>query len=161
MPTDISFAASLGLSRIRVPKALIMDLGWGDEADPMRAIGILTSPGELLCAAVSAIDKDAAHPFREALDLRSSAALSEGWTNRASPGRPFALAFRVFEFDAKWVSAAKQQLDLHVGSAITSLCGWLHADKNPPIYAASRDGVLALFSADRMANLLHEQPLAK
>ena len=160
MPLEINFVASVGASRIRIPKALVTDLQWGSETPSIQAIGILTYPGELLCTAISAIDKDDAHPFREAMELRMLAPLTEGWTSRAAPGKQFALAFRLFEFEAKWVSAAKLQLDLQVGAAITKLSGWPGATNNPPLYAACRDSVLALFSTERLMDLLREQPMA-
>lgn len=160
MPTEISFSASLGQHRIRIPKALAIEGGWPDRHDPIAAVGVLSFPGELLCAAASAIESDAAHPFREAIELRNGAGLTTGWTTRAAPGRQFALTFRVFDFEAKWTSAARIQLDLNVGTAITKLCGWPDSEKNPPLYAAVREGVLALLSTDRLMDLLRQQPLA-
>jgi len=160
MPTELNFSASLGLSRIRIPKALVAEVGWKADSDAFMAVGILTTPGELLCTARSSIDENQEHPFREALELRDAPALLEGWTDRGAPGKRFVLAFRVFEFEARWTTDARAQLDLSVGAAIVRLCGWANPESNPPLYAAIRSNVLALLSSERMMSLLLQQPLA-
>jgi hypothetical protein len=156
MSIEINFSPSLGLSRIRVPKATVLEAGWPSEDQAFQAVGLLTYPGELLCSAAVTIQSDPAHPFHEVLEVRNSTPLVNGWSQRESPGRHFAFAFRVFDFEAKWTSETRSQLDLSVGAHVARLCGWPNPERNDPLYLTVRGTVLALLSSERMNHLLKE-----
>jgi hypothetical protein len=67
----------------------------------------------------------------------------------------FAINNRIFNFSAKWTKD-KAQIDLDLKSTTTLLLGWNPESKQeqPPIFPASRDHILFLWSLARFEELL-------
>ena len=137
--------------RVRLPGAIATDLAWPREPDSFDCYGIFRTDGELLCAPTTLITADGSHLFQPALAVRDSVVQGTGFKSLA--GFPstsdLVIDLRVFEFEAKWTTENRAQLDLQLGIRRTSLLGWSRHGSEP-LYAIARGGVLALVSADRV-----------
>ena len=137
--------------RVRLPGAIASDLAWPRDPDSFSCYGVFRTDGELLCAPKLLATADGSHPFQSALALRDSVVQLVGVTSLASfpPTSDLVIDLRVFEFEAKWTTEKRTQLDLQLGIRRTSLLGWSRHGSEP-LYAIAQGGVLALISADRV-----------
>lgn len=148
-----------GSSRVRVPAEVAKEWGAPEQFDSFRCEGYFRGLGEFLCVPEWACEPNEPHPLSTLVgyDLPEP---EEGFNFRAARQVPSAQAlfarFRFSQFEAKWASTSRQQLDLHVGVRICERL--LHSANEEVIRAVTWGKVLVLVS-EAVFNDLQKDPL--
>jgi hypothetical protein len=148
----LKYYKAVGRQRVRIPGALASRLGWSDSVPEIPCIGVVTAPGELMCAKVAAVNAIGLHPLSEAIAQRDVLLDAKDIGLGELAVATFVVNNRIFNFSAKWTKD-KAQIDLDLKSTTTLFLGWTQHDQ-PPIFPAARDQVLYLWSHARFAELL-------
>jgi hypothetical protein len=145
----------VGRQRVRIPAAIAESLEWPQSLNEVLCVGLVTAPGELMCASVSAVNSDGVHPLAEAIGRREFLREGRNMTLGELAVATFVVSNRIFNFSAKWTKD-RAQIDLELRSTTTLLLGWNPDSKQeqPPIFPAVRNQILFLWSRTRFEELL-------
>ncbi|HZE44702.1 MAG TPA: hypothetical protein VE058_12990 [Steroidobacteraceae bacterium] len=151
----LKYYKAVGRQRVRLPAAVAVSLAWSDSISDIPCIGVVTAPGELICAKMTAVSSTGTHPLAEAIARREFLRDGEDMSLGELAVATFVLSNRVFNFSARWTKD-KAQIDLDLKSTTTLILGWNSDSKQeqPLIFPAVRDQILFLWSRARFEELL-------
>jgi hypothetical protein len=150
MAHDTDFAplsAGQARSRVRISGKLLGALNWKDHVQDFDCIGFFRTPGELIVAPEWLVCDNGEHPLGTVFEFERPPSTNVPVPlDELPPARVLLAPSRICRFSAKWTKL-KNQLDLHLGVALTRKLGWT-SERDSPIYPVAWTSYLVLLAED-------------
>lgn len=136
-------------SRIRLSKGILDLLGWSGQQQQFDCIGVFRTSGEFLVAPNWLDSDEGSHPFEVLFEFEKPPNPNEIMQLKDVPPAAVVVSrYRIVRFTADWTKGEKQ-LDLKVGSQVTTKLGW-GEESGTPIYTVPWGPILCLISQNEL-----------